>query len=181
MPSQPDPDSPFLASRLQATLGVRAPGTPTTSGQPGVQAGSVSYPAPPAPASGPVGRPANPQPAAPMQPAQPKPMERQGEGQRVDMGGQQPPGQPGTTNGAAPGQQPAAGPAPLGYPEPDGSTRLTPEGDMRFRQAVMAGRDRLGPIPKSFRHPTLPEIPFELGKHNWNPFTSTWSTPGEEQ
>lgn len=66
---------------------------------------------------------------------------------------------------------------PIGVPRPDGSLALTPEGDMRYRQAVVAGREALGPVPRVFKHASLPELPYELGQHNWNPFTSSWSDP----
>lgn len=159
MPSQPDPNSPFLASRLQATLGVRSPGTPSEAGTPGVQAGGFNFPAPPAPAVGGIpGRPTTPQAPTPQAPtpAAPTPQAK------------------GTAG--AEGKPPApTGPAPLGVPTDDGGgLALTPEGDMAYRQAVLRGRDALGPIPRIFRHASLPEVPFELGQSNYNPFTGAW-------
>lgn len=169
MPSQPNPDSPYLASRLQATLGVRAPGTPSQAGSPDVQVGRVSFPAPPAPASAPVGRPSNPVAPAPaaVVPTAPAatPSASPSSGQQTA-----------SSTSMQPQQQPPLPIAPpLGAPRPDGSLALTPEGDMRYRQAVVAGRDALGPIPRVFKHASLPELPYELGQRNWNPFTSAWS------
>lgn len=172
MPTAPDPNSPFLASRLEATLGVRAPGTPSISGQPGAQAANVSFPAPPGAASAPVGRPATPQapqPGAPV-PATPTP-------KAATPGTKQPAVKPAA--GAAPVANPAV-PMPLGTPvtsanggAPD--LLISPEGDARYREAVLQGRESLGPIPRIFRHASLPEMPFELGAHNYNPFTGAWS------
>lgn len=169
MPTQPDPDSPYMASRLEAALGVRSPGMPSLAGKPGVQAANVSYPAPPAVNTAQPGRPQAPRapaPAAAVPQARTPTMEIPGQPQRVDMGTV---GAPDGTSGAVPGVMPGQ----LSVPTPQGAM-LTPEGDMRYRQAVMAGRERLGPIPKSMRHPTLPELPFELGRHNYNPFTGSW-------
>lgn len=171
MPSQPNPDSPYLASRLQATLGVRAPGTPSAAGKPDVQAGRVSFPAPPAPASAPPGRPSNPVAPAPAAPVTTAPV--------VPT---TPPAAPAAapTPGAEAGADaalPPAAPPPMGVPQLDGSLALTPEGDMRYRQAVVAGRQALGPVPRVFTHASLPELPYELGQANWNPFTSAWSEP----
>lgn len=59
MPTQINPDSPTAtgAGRLQAMVGgPRDPGTPSTAGKPGVQAGRTSFPAPPAPSTAPPGR-----------------------------------------------------------------------------------------------------------------------------
>lgn len=172
MPTAPDPNSPFLPARLEATLGVNAPGTPSMAGQPGVQAAGVQFPAPPAPATNFPGRPTTPQAATPTAPVptaskttaaptQAKPRTA-AQGASVDA-------QAAT---AAP-----VTPAPRLVPGADGSLAITPEGDMAYRQAVVAGRTRLGPIPKLFRHPTLPEMPFELGTHNYNAFTGQWDSP----
>lgn len=186
MPSQPDPNSPFLASRVQATFGVRAPGTPTIAGSPGVQAGSMNFPAPPAPAAGIPGRPTTPTapvPAAPIPAVATPPAP-------APVAAPQPSAPLPTTPGAAPKPQGAtAAPAPptvasLGTPtpgaDPTGASDLllSPEGDMRYRQAVLAGRETLGPIPRIFKHALLPSLPFELGASNYNPFTSQWSKGG---
>lgn len=177
MPSQPDPNSPFLASRAQAALGIRAPGDPSMAGQPGVQPGGFNFPAPPTPAGGIPGRPtmpAVPTPAAPV-PATPTPQTATPQAKSKQAGAEG--GRP-ATGSPAPQPQPAV--APLGVPvqSADGAAQpdlaLTPEGDMRYRQAVLAGRDALGPIPRAFRHPTLPELPYELGSKNYNPFTGSW-------
>ena len=169
MPTAPDPNSPFLPARLEATLGVNAPGTPGVAGNPSPQAAGMQFPAPPAPATNFPGRPTTPKAATPTaavptasKTTAPPPQAKQ----------------PGGTQGAE-GQPAVAVPAPRLVPGADGSLAITPEGDMAYRQAVLAGRDRLGPIPKLFRHPTLPEVPFELGTHNFNPFTSAWDSPPE--
>jgi hypothetical protein len=184
MPTQPNPDSPFLPARLQATFGVRAPGTPTMAGKPGVQAADLSFPSPPAPAAAPPGRPATPQAPAPTAatPAaatpQAKPPKPAGQ-QQQDKGGRPATGTP----APAPTPQAEAGIAPLGVPVPrqEGTPGLllSPEGDLRYREAVLRGRDELGPIPRIFRHASLPQLPFELGRYNWNPFTSIWHKGGE--
>lgn len=168
MPTAPDPNSPYMASRVEAELGVRGPGMPTMAGKPGVQAANVAFPAPPSPASAPVGRPATARPPAPAAPAQQAPSVPSA--QPAAQAAPPPAAQPGQPAPAAPMQ-----PAPLGIPTADGMS-LTPEGDMAYRQAVMRGRDDLGPVPKAFRHPTLPELPFELGKPNYSPFTGRWSS-----
>ena len=109
MPTQVQPDDPNAtgAARLQSMVGgARTPGSPSTAGKPGVQAGRTSFPAPPAPATAPIGRPAQPTPspgpgrAAMAQPSQP---------------GTPAPGAAPTT--AAPPQA-AATPPPPGSPQP---------------------------------------------------------------
>lgn len=177
MPSQPNPDSPYMASRVQSVLGVRAPGTPSAAGKPDVQAGRVSFPAPPAPASAPVGRPSNPVAPAPAPPVSTAPTPAT-LAPAPGMTPVQPVASPVTaTPPDVTAQPPLVQPPPLGLPRPDGSIALTPEGDMRYRQAVVAGRSALGPVPRVFTHASLPELPYELGQRNWNPFTSTWSDP----
>jgi hypothetical protein len=170
MPTAPDPNSPFLPARLEATLGINAPGTPGVAGNPTPQAaGPMAFPAPPAPATNFPGRPATPKAPTPLvgvptaskttaTPAQAKPATP-------------------TQGATAEAQTATAVPGPKLTPGADGSLAVTPEGDMAYRQAVLAGRDRLGPIPKLFRHPTLPEVPFQLGTHNYNPFTGAWVGP----
>lgn len=97
MPTSIRPDDPNAtgAGRLQAMVGGRQPGTPSTAGKPGVQAGRVSFPAPPAPASAPPGRPSTPSPAP--------------------MGAAPKPSQPGTP---APGVGPSSAPTFGGAPSP---------------------------------------------------------------
>lgn len=233
MPSKPSANSPFMQSRLEAALGVRSPGTPSSSGKPGVQAADLSYPAPPAVATGVPGRPPvrPPQPAAPLpqwgglpggqippwmlpggsqarpgapvaqppvpvgddprhQPPTPvppagsppkPPPAQQPQPAQTPTGGDRRPGLPkprqqagafggpGATDGAV---------SPFGATtvNPDGtsSTALSPEGDMRYRAAVLAGREALGPLPRIFRNPGLPQMPYELGRWNFNPFTGTF-------
>lgn len=175
MPTQPDPNSPYLASRVEAALGVRSPGTPTMAGKPGVQAADLTFPAPPAPATGQPGRPTTPQVPTPFAgtPQARTPAAKPGAAAK-----QPAPKSPGAAPASQP-TQPAV--APLGVPVPSATggaepdLALTPEGDMRYRAAVLAGRDSLGPIPRVFRHASLPELPFELGRQNWNPFTGMWS------
>lgn len=75
MPTQVQPDDPNAtgAARAQAMVsGPRDPGTPSTAGKPGVQAGRPTFPAPPRPATNLPGRPAQPAPT-PSQPGTPAP------------------------------------------------------------------------------------------------------------
>jgi hypothetical protein len=51
---------------------------------------------------------------------------------------------------------------------------LTPEGDARYREQTLKLRHDLGPIPSIFRNPSLPQIPAEIGKMNFNPFTNMY-------
>lgn len=179
MPTAPDPNSPYLASRVEAALGINAPGTPSMSGKPGVQAANLTFPAPPAPSAGQPGRPTTPvapTPAAPT-PAVPTPAAKPG---AKAQGAAQP--KPAATGVQPQASQPVA-PAPLGVPVPsmtggEPDLALTADGDARYRQAVVAGRDSLGPIPRVFRHASLPELPFELGAQNYNPFTGSWGDAG---
>src|SRR3990170_2385783 len=81
MPTQVTPNdrSATGAARLQSMVGgTRDPGSPSTAGKPGVQAGRFAFPNPPAPATAPPGRPATPSPAPgagtrPSQPGTPAP------------------------------------------------------------------------------------------------------------
>lgn len=63
MPSTPSESSPFMDSVLQRQLGPRTPGTPSSAGKPGVQAGGVSFPNPPGVNTGAPGRPPSVAPA----------------------------------------------------------------------------------------------------------------------
>lgn len=227
MPTRPSPNSPYMAARLEAALGVNAPGTPSSVGKPGLQSANLSFPRPPMPAQPappgtlPPGNPGagarpTPQPQPPGQPA-PTPRPPGGQGltpppttppaarpqpPRPPQPGQQPPAARPPVRPPQPGQpapaprppvrppqpgQPAAfgGPgatdgvvSPLGTAtvNPDGSASmaLSPEGDMRYRAAVLAGREALGPLPRIFRNPGLPQMPYELGRWNYNPFTGAF-------
>lgn len=81
MPTRVSPDDPNAtgAARLQSMVGGRSPGDPSMAGKPGVQAGRVSFPAPPSPATSMPGRPPTPAPtpaggrAAMSQPGTPAP------------------------------------------------------------------------------------------------------------
>lgn len=154
MPTAPDPNSPYLDTRLQATMGVRAPGTPTSAGKPGPQAGDVSFPAPPSPATAPVGRP--PTPGTP-QAATPQ--------AKTPQAGPKVAGRESLT--------PVLGSPAVGA---DGAPALalSPDGGAAYAQAIVRGRDELGPMPRVFRHPDLPELPYELGRWNYSPFTGQW-------
>lgn len=179
MPTRPDPNSPFLPARAEAVVDS-TPGMPALAGKPSPQAADLSFPAPPAPASAPPGRPSTPpvpaptagpttaqppQPAKPAQPVQP----------------QQPLG-PGVVGASASPPQPAQiPPGGLGISTPLGVARrdergeprldLSPEGDLRYREGIIRTRERLGPIPRVLRHPSLPQLPIQLGRWNYNPFT----------
>lgn len=177
MPTMPDPNSPFMDSRLQSEFGARIPGMPSSAGKPGVQAADLSFPAPPAVATAPPGRPPEAQPAAPMQPMTPPAA---------------PAGKPPTaavpsatatspTGGAQPAQQAQAG-LPVGTRtmptvRPDGSVAhtLTPEGQDAYRQAALKTRTALGQMPAVFTLPGMPELEVLPGKHNYNPVTGKWS------
>lgn len=164
MPTAPNANSPFMESRVAAETGGREPGAPSAAGRPGVQPADLSYPAPPAPATAPPGRPAAPAfPAPPTTPAKPA------TAAPTPTSATAPPS-------TAPGAAAALPPGTMSTPTTDpttGTTRevMTPEGDARYRAAHVALREKLGPIPKSFRNPGLPEMPVELGKWNYNPFT----------
>lgn len=165
MPTLPDPDSPFITSRLQADIG-RIPGAPSMAGKPSVQPADLTFPTPPAPSAAPVGRPPTPPTPTPVS-AQPP---------------QQPPS-PITTQ--APSQLPlppvggVGATTPLGtvIPSATGTPELalSPEGGRRYQETVLKLREQLGPVPKLFRHPDLPPIPTEPGRSNFNPFTGMWT------
>lgn len=188
MPTRPDPNSPYLPARLEATFGVSAPGTPSVAGLPTPQAADLSYPAPPAINTAPPGR-----PPAVKQPGQPA-----ADAPAPFAAGTIPPPPPQAgmlgAPGAAPGsvigalpRQPSASELPAGaaIATPMGtasrdavtgeqSVALSPEGQQRYREAVVRKREELGPIPGVMRHPSLPEMPVELGKWNYSPFTNRW-------
>lgn len=175
MASQPDPNSPFMPSRLQADFGIRQPGTPSAAGKPALTPGDVTFPTPPAVATSPIGRPPIPEAPAPPPGATPPPA-----------------GSPPT--GAAPTATPPAA-APEGAPASPGAVAptgsplvvptatagdgerfaLSPEGDARYRDAVVSGRAAMGPVPSVFRNPNLPTMPFELGQSNFNPWTGQFT------
>lgn len=169
MPTTPDPNSPFLDTRLAAEFGMRMPGTPSSAGKPGPQAADLSFPAPPAVNTAPPGRPVEVAPPAPTPQARPaqKPPTQQGAPPAQ-------PAQPGAQAMPPPGQKTQVG---VGA---DGSVThtLTPEGDLAYRQSVLRLREQLGPIPRVFMHPNLPELPVEPGVFNYNPFTDQF-TRGE--
>ena len=52
--------------------------------------------------------------------------------------------------------------------------QLSPEGQQKYREAVVAVRKRLGPVPKFAQMPGAPEMPVELGGHNYNPWSGTF-------
>lgn len=184
MPTAPDPNSPYPAAQLQSTFGLRTPGTPSSVGKPGVQQADVSFPAPPSVATAPNGRPPNPGIPSPTPSA---------------LGGAPPPPAPptqppATPSGAASEAPPAGGaqgqqgqegqplpsvPPPLTTPTisaANGEPRhtLTPEGDARYREKVLQLRTSMGPVPSIFRNPNLPQMPAEIGKMNFNPFTNQY-------
>lgn len=169
MPTASNPDSPYLAAQVESILGGRVPGTPSTAGKPTPQPADFGFPAPPSVSARPTGRP--PATVAPgpftmpsaSAPAAPTPSAA---GPGNPLVGQQPQGaqQPAQrTEGAAP--QPAS-PTPA---------EATAEATQRYREAVVATRSRLGPIPRVFRHPLLPELEVVPGKPNLNPFTGIWT------
>jgi hypothetical protein len=180
MPTMPDPSSPFMDSRVASEFD-HIPGLPSSAGKPGLQAGDVSFPAPPALNSAPVGRPPEVTPPTPMG-AMP---------QAPPAAGQAPPGQPAKPTGGTQPTQAGAGVTPQGQPAallpgtlstPSADPRtgviretLTPEGQESYRQAVLKVRESLGGVPSVFKHPNLPEMEVVPGQWNYNPFTGKWS------
>lgn len=157
MPTRSNPDSPFPGAQLEAALGGRLPGTPSTAGKPTPQAANFNFPAPPAPAAAPVGRPPAPSMPAPMAPSAPAPSAP-------------------TPSAAGPTGAPAETRTGVGTAEAGPAAAAAPVVDtQRYREAVIQVRTRLGPVPRVFRHPSLPEMPAEPGVPNFNPFTGMWS------
>ena len=187
MPSAPNPQSPFMDSRLQSLFGPRDPGTPTSAGKPGLQPGGPAFPAPPAVNAAPPGRPAtSPGPSPVTFPAPPGAVEPPWVppyfvGPPVSAGGPK-----AQVIDRAP--QPAAqvidrgpqaqvidripqpvGPPPPGTPIPSplgttvqdaggtSSTTLSPEGQAKYQQAIVDKRKAFGPLPKLFS--TVPGLP----------------------
>lgn len=187
MATQPDPDSPFLASRLESALGVSAPGTPGVAGNPTPQAAGVNFPAPPTPAMGIPGRPPNataspksrqsgvPGPNVPPSIVPTAPVPPNMAPATTTPQAQVVPGTPATNAGGV-SAVPQAGGAPISDPN-------AADTDAQYRAAVLKGRTDLGPIPRLFRHPSLPDMPFTPGQHNFNPFTGAWVAPdgGQQQ
>lgn len=159
MPTQSDPNSPYVDTQLQAALGGRPPGTPTTAGKPVAQAANVSFPAPPAVSAKPNGRPPKPTMPTPGMPSASAPVAAT---PSAAGPGQAPPGE--QMSGIATEE---AGPAAPQQPAVD---------TQRYREAVVQLRKSLGPLPRVWRHPSLPEFPVEVGKPNWNPATGMWSS-----
>ena len=160
MPTKSDPESPFLSAQVDAALGGRTPGTPSTAGKPTPQAADFRFPAPPGPAAAPGGRPkaqAIPTPLAPVAPAPAAP----------------------TPSAAGPGLPDAGKPIEGGVegakPAPEAEAAVAVADTQHYREAVMQTRLKLGPIPSVFRHASLPEMPAEPDMPNWNPFTGIWA------
>jgi hypothetical protein len=53
-------------------------------------------------------------------------------------------------------------------------TTLSPEGQQKYKEAVVAKRKALGPVPKFAQMPGAPELPVELGKSAFNPWTGVF-------
>lgn len=146
-----------------------------------MQAADVSYPAPPGVASAPNGRPPQAQTPTPIMPTAPTPTATASTAPPAQQPRQ--PAQGGAGAPAAPAAPGAAAapiaPAPSVVPTPgafnEPQLAITPEGAQRYREAVVRVRGQLGSLPRVFSHPSLPEMPVELGKWNWNPFTSMWA------
>lgn len=182
MPTAPSADSPFMPSRVEAALGVFPSGTAGASGKPGVQAADVSFPSPPGIATAPNGRPPGAQTPTPTMPTAPTPTATAAtapptqQPRQPAQGGAGAPPAPAATPGAA--LAPVA-PAPSVVPSTDAFNQpqlaITPEGAQRYREAVVRVRGQLGSLPRIFSHPSLPEMPAEPGKWNWNPFTGSWA------
>ena len=145
MPTQVNPDNPNAtgAGRLQAMVGGREPGTPSTAGKPGVQQARYAFPAPPAPNTAPPGKPPD--------------------GARAAMGSAQPtPQQPGTP---APGAAPTLAPQPsAGAPPPTpGSPQPAPGAGSSVGKGVGAPEappaptvDQNGMATQTFASQTIP-------------------------
>lgn len=158
MPSAPNGDSPFLPERLQALLGPRTPGTPSSVGTPDVQAGGFNIPAPPSPASAPVGRPAGPSSPAPAAatPSAPTP----------DVSG--------GTASAPVAATPASGGEAAAAPTPAGVEQMRAAQDMAYRQMVVQKRKELGSVPTLMNHPSFGPLPYIPGQYAYNPFSNKW-------
>jgi hypothetical protein len=183
MPTRPNPDSPFMDSRVEAAFGLRGAGTPSSAGKPGVQPADVSFPAAPGVATAPPGRPAAPTvpqpagvtpPAAPGAPAPAPAAKPKAEGTPSEPAAPALPTAPGAA--AVPPSSSAATPLGVTSRDPLGNvtTALSPEGGQRYREVAVQLRASLGPIPRVFRDPNLPEMPVEVGQWNYNPFTGQW-------
>lgn len=63
---------------------------------------------------------------------------------------------------------------PFGTMTKEGGLVLSPEGAMKYQQAIVAGRKKFGPHPWA-DDPTAPAPPVRLGGAMINPFTGQWS------
>ena len=181
MPTGPDPDSPFLPSRVQSAFGVREPGTPTIAGQPNVQAGDVSYPAPPAVNTAIPGRPPETRTPTPSPGLGAQPSARTGAASTPTSTGVAATPIPVLPHQPTPAELPlgVSVSTPLGVASRGANNepqlQLSPEGKARYQDAVMKTRRTLGPVPRIFAHPDLPQLDIQPGKWNYSPFTGSWS------
>lgn len=87
-----------------------------------------------------------------------------------------------TPSAAGPGTLPESG-APQAEDEQMGGGPAAPVQPaidaQRYREAVVQTRNRLGPVPSIFRHPSLGEMEVVPGGHNYNAFTGLWTEPDE--
>ena len=186
MPTAPNPNSPFMDTRLQSTFGLRTPGQPSVAGKPTPQAPpNVSFPAPPAVATAPPGRPPDPSAPAPIggaPAAGPTPTAAAGGPTATPPA--QPTATPPTPGASAPTNPAAAAMPPMTVPRDQipraaiddrQAHQLTPEGQAQYRQQTVALRNKMGPIPSVFRHADLPPMPAEIGKWNINVFTGEFT------
>lgn len=68
---------------------------------------------------------------------------------------------------------------PYGTMNQDGSIKLSPEGEMKYKEAVVARRKKLGPHPFA-ADPNAPAMEVRLGGRMFNPFTGRWVGGDEE-
>ena len=65
---------------------------------------------------------------------------------------------------------------PYGEVGRDGSLSLSPEGEVKYKEAVVARRKQFGPHPFA-DDPNAPPTPARLGRHMFNPFSGQWIGP----
>lgn len=163
MPTAPDPNSPYIATRLKSMFGVNAPGQ-AGAGRPTAVAGQAPRVNPPGVAQAPIGRPpgmlTTPTPQGMTQ--QPPPPSGQ-------------PAQPQTIIPPANQQDQQAAPAAQAPQPAQAPAQAQPQQPEPDAHAIAQTRQRLGPLPKLFRHPSLPELPVQPGALNYNPLTGMWS------
>lgn len=62
---------------------------------------------------------------------------------------------------------------PYGTMNRDGSLKLSPEGEAKYKEAVIARRKKMGPHPFA-GDPNSPQMDVRLGGRMFNPFLNQW-------